>query len=74
MERIKLNYEPLNAAIGRGDTLHIEVEARKLRDEEVAKLVHRAAAAAWSAIIGIGRGTLARRTHLNQAAPRQTGC
>ena len=70
MERIELDYEPLRAAIARGDSLHIEVEARRLRDQEVAKLVHRAAAAAWSVISAIGRGAVAWRTNVYQLAPK----
>ena len=70
MERIKLDYERLRAGIARGDSAHIEVEARKLRDQEMAKLVYRAAAGAWSVIIAIGHGALAWRTHLYQVAPK----
>jgi hypothetical protein len=70
MERIELDYEPLRAAIARGDSLHIEVEARRLRDQEVAKLVHRAAAAAWSVISAIGRGAMAWRANVYQVAPK----
>jgi hypothetical protein len=70
MERTNLDYEPLRAAIARGDSACIEVEARKLRDQQMAKLVHRAAAAAWSAIIAVGHGALAWRTHLYQVAPK----
>jgi hypothetical protein len=70
MERINADYERLSAAIARGDSAHIEVEARKLRDQEIAKRVHRAAAAAWSVMIKIGRGALASRTHLYQVAPK----
>ena len=72
MERIKLDYEPLRAAIARGDSLQIEVEARRLRDQEMAKLIHRAAAAAWSLIVAIGHGALVWRTHLYQVAPKAT--
>ena len=70
MENIKLDYEPLRAAIVRGDSARIEVEARKLRDREMAKLVHRAAAAAWSVIVAIGRGALAWRTNVYRVAPK----
>jgi hypothetical protein len=70
MERIKPDYEPLRAAIARDDLAHIEVEARKLRDREIAKLVARTAAAAWSVIRAIGRGVLGWRTHLYEVAPK----
>jgi len=70
MERIKPDYEPLRAAIARDDLAHIEVEARKLRDREIAKLVGITATAAWSVIRAIGRGVVAWRTHFYQAAPK----
>jgi hypothetical protein len=70
MERIESDYEPLRAAIARGDSAHIEVEARKLRDREIAKLVAGTATAAWSVIRTIGRGILGWRTHLYEVAPK----
>lgn len=70
MEKIKPDYEPLRAAIARGDSAHIEVEARKLRDRQIAKLVGSTATAAWSVITAIGRGVVAWRTHLYQVAPK----
>jgi hypothetical protein len=70
MERIKPDYEPLRAAIARGDSALIEVEARKLRDQEIAKLIARTATAAWSVITAIGRGVLGWRTPLYEVAPK----
>ncbi len=70
MERIKLDYEPLRAAVARGDSAHIEAEARKLRDRHIAKLVACAATAAWSVIAAIGRGILDWRKHLYEVAPK----
>ena len=61
MEPIKLNYEPLKAAIGRGDQAHIEAYARKLRGQYIAQLILRAVARARSVTMAIGRGGLARR-------------
>jgi hypothetical protein len=69
MEPIKLDYEPLKAAVARRDLAHIEAEARKLRDRHIATSVARAATAAWSVIVAIGRGVLALRKHLYQVAP-----
>lgn len=70
MERIELDYERLRAAIARGDSAHIEVEARRLRDQEIAKLIARTATAARSAVKAIGRGVRARRAHLYEVAPK----
>ncbi len=70
MERIELDYKRLNSAIARGDSAHIEVEARRLRDREIAKLVARTATAACLVIKAIGRGVRARRTHLYEVAPK----
>jgi len=61
MEPIKLNYEPLRAAVARGDQAHIEAHARKLRDQHIAYLILRAATRAWSVISAIRRGGLARK-------------
>ena len=69
MERIKMDYEPLRAAVARRDLAHIEAEARKLRDRHIATYVSRAATAAWSVIMAIGRGVLALRQHLYRVAP-----
>jgi hypothetical protein len=70
LERIKLDYEPLRTAVARGDLAHIEAEARKLRDRHMAKLVARAAAAAFSGITAIGRGVLDWRRHAYEIAPK----
>ena len=70
MERIKLDYEPLRAAVARRDRAHIEVEARKLRDQLLADLVIRAASDAWSVIMLIGRRVLAWSKHRYEVAPR----
>jgi hypothetical protein len=70
MERVKLDYEPPRAAVARGDRAHIEVEARKLRDQHLAELVIRAASDAWSVIILIGRRVLALRKHRYEVAPK----
>ena len=70
MELIKLNYEPLRDAVARGDRAHIETLARKLRDQHIAYLVHRAATGAWSVITAIGRGVSTRRKHRYEVAPR----
>ena len=61
MEPLKLNYEPLKAAVARGDQAHIEVQARKLRDQHIAHLILRAATRARSVIMAIGRGGLPRK-------------
>jgi hypothetical protein len=70
MERIKLDYERLRAAVARGDRAHIEVEARKLRDQHLAHLVIRAASDAWSVIMLVGRRVLALRKHRYEVAPK----
>jgi hypothetical protein len=70
MERVKLDYERLRAAVARGDRAHIEVEARKLRDQHLAALVIRAASDAWSVIMLIGRRVLALRKHRYEVAPK----
>ena len=70
MELIKLNYEPLRDAVARGVRAHIETLARKLRDQHIAYLVHRAATGAWSVITAIGRGVSTRRKHRYEVAPR----
>ena len=70
MEPIKLNYEHLRAAVARGDRAHVETLARKLRDQHIAYLVHRAATGAWSVITEIGRAFPARRKHRYEVAPR----
>lgn len=59
MERVKLDYEPLKAAVARRDRAHIEAEARKLRDQHLANLVVRAASDTRSVIMLIGRRVLA---------------
>ena len=61
MEPIKLNYEPLRAAVARGDQAHIETHARKLRDQHIAHLILRAATRARSVIMAIGRWGFARK-------------
>jgi hypothetical protein len=43
VQPLKLDYEPVMAAIARGDLAAVEAHARKLRDEHIAKLVRRAA-------------------------------
>src|SRR6266542_6240529 len=70
MERIRLDYEPLRAAVARGDRAHIEAQARKLRDQHLADLVVRAAAGAWSVIVAIGRRVFAWRKHRHEVAPK----
>jgi len=70
MERIKLDYEPLRAAVARRDLAHIEGEAHRLRDRHMASLVARAATAASSVITAIGRGILDWRKHLYEVAPK----
>jgi hypothetical protein len=70
MERIKLDYEPLRAAVAQGDRAHIEAQARKLRDQHIADLVVRAATGAWSVIMVIGRRVLAWRKHRYEVAPK----
>jgi hypothetical protein len=70
MERIKLDCERLRAAVARGDRAHIEVEARKLRDQHLADFVIRAASDAWSVIMLIGRRVLALRKHRYEVAPK----
>jgi len=50
VQPLKLNYEPVRAAIARGDVAAVEAHARKLRDEHLAKLVRRAAASTRSYI------------------------
>jgi hypothetical protein len=72
MERIKLDYEPLRAAVARRDRARIEAEARKLRDQHLAGLMVRAACDAWSAITLIGRRVLAWREHRYEVAPKVT--
>ena len=69
MELIKLDYEPLRVAVARGDQAHVEVEARKLRDQHIADLVVRAATGVWSVIMAIGRGVLDWRKHRHDVAP-----
>jgi len=69
MAQIKLDYEPLRAAVARGDSAYIEVEARNLRDQHIAELLVRAANRARSVIMGIGRGLLAWHKHRYEAAP-----
>ncbi len=69
MERIKLDYEPLRAAVARGDRAHIEAEARKLRDRHIADLVVRAATGIWSVVTAKGRGMLASYKHWQHGAP-----
>ena len=72
MERIKLDYEPLRAAVARGDRAHIEAEARKLRDQHLADLVVRATSDAWSVIMLMGR-RVAWRKHRYAVAPKVSG-
>ena len=66
MEPIKVNYEPLKAAVARGDQALIEAHARKLRDQYIAYLILRAAARARSVLMVIGRGGLGRRKHRDE--------
>ena len=63
MESLELDYEPLRAAIARGDVAQIEAHARKLRDKHIADFVRNAAISCWTAIAAIGRGVLPRREH-----------
>ena len=70
MERIKLDYEPLRAAVAQGDLARIEAQARKLRDQYIAKLAGRAATGAWSVIMVIGCRALAWRQHRYAVAPK----
>jgi hypothetical protein len=70
MERVKLDYEPLSAAVARGDLAYIEAEARKLRDQHLADLVVRGASDTWSVIMLIGRRVLAMRKHRYEVAPK----
>ena len=72
MERIKLDYEPLRAAVARRDRARIEAEARKLRDHHLADLMVRAASDAWSVMVLIGRRALAWRKHRYEVAPKVT--
>ena len=66
MKRVKLDYEPLRAAVARGDSARIEAEARKLRDRHFANLMVRGVTGAWSIIMAIGT----RCSGLAQAALR----
>ena len=43
MQPLNPDYGPVRAAIARGDLAAVEAQARKLRDEHIAKLVRRAA-------------------------------
>jgi hypothetical protein len=70
MERIKPDYEPLRAAVARGDRARIEAEARKLRDRHLADLVVRAASDTWSVIVLIGRRVVARSKHRYEVTPK----
>jgi len=54
MERIKLDYKSLRAAVARRDRAHVEVEARKLRDQHLANLVIHGASDVWSVIMLVG--------------------
>jgi len=69
MERIKLDYEPLRAAVAHGEQAHVEAEARKLRDQHIADLAVRAATGIWSVIMASGHGVLAWRNHRFDVAP-----
>ena len=69
MEPINLDYGPLRAAVARGDQARIEALARNLRDQHIAHLVARAASGAWSAVMAIGRGVLARHKRRYEVAP-----
>ena len=71
MERIKLDYEPLRAAVARADQPHVEAEARKLRNRHIANLMIRAGTGAWSVVITIGRGALGWRKHRYDVAPER---
>jgi len=70
MERIKLDYKPLRAAVARRDRAHVEVEARKLRDQHLANLVIHGASDVWSVIMLVGRQVLAWSKHRYEAAPK----
>jgi hypothetical protein len=50
VQPFKLDYEPVRAAIARGDMAAVEVHARKLRDKHFAELVRRTANTARSYI------------------------
>jgi hypothetical protein len=73
MERIKLDYEPLSAAVARCDQAHIEVEARKLRDRHIAHFAVRSAASVPSAVRAIGRGFLAQGKHSLRGSLKANG-
>ena len=70
MERSKLDYEPLRAAVARGDSAHIEAEARKLRNQHIAALLVRAATGVVSIIITIRRGVPGCRKRRYEVAPQ----
>ncbi len=73
MERIKLDYEPLRAAVARGNRTRIEAEARKLRDHQIAHLVTRAVTDIRSSITALGRSIHAWYEYHDQVAPMQRG-
>jgi hypothetical protein len=50
VQPLELDYEPVRAAIARGDLAAVEAHARKLRDEHFANLVRRAATSTYSCI------------------------
>ena len=53
MQPLNPDYGPVRAAIARGDLAAVEAQARKLRDEHIAKLVRRAATRTRSYIRGL---------------------